>query len=62
VFCRHQIVKAILFGSVARSEASPRSDVDLILVQRTEKRFFDRYEGLLFELNKAIPHRTEGNP
>jgi predicted nucleotidyltransferase len=39
-------------------EPSPHSDVDLILVQRTEKRFFDRYEGLQLELNKAIPHRT----
>jgi hypothetical protein len=29
--------------------------VDLILVQRTTKRFLDRYEGLLYELNMALP-------
>jgi predicted nucleotidyltransferase len=58
VFRHYQIEKAIVFGSVARGEASPHSDVDLILVQRTTKRFLDRYEGLLLELNNAIPHRT----
>ena len=47
-----------MFGSVARGEPSPHSDIDLILIQRTTKRFLDRYEGLLFELNKAIPHTT----
>ncbi|MBU4271270.1 MAG: nucleotidyltransferase domain-containing protein [Planctomycetes bacterium] len=56
VFRRYGILKAILFGSVARGEPSPRSDVDLILVQRTEKRFFDRYEGLHRDLSKAFPY------
>ncbi len=55
VFQRHQIVRAILFGSMARGEASRRSDVDLILVQRTAKRFLDRYDRLLYELNLALP-------
>jgi uncharacterized protein len=58
VFRRYNISKAVVFGSVARGEPSPHSDVDLILVQRTEKRFLDRYEGLLMELNQAIPRRT----
>ena len=56
VFRRYGILKAIVFGSVARGEPSPRSDVDLILVQQTEKRFLDRYEGLLFDLGRAFPH------
>ncbi len=56
VFCRHGVLKAILFGSIARGEPSPYSDVDLILVLRTEKRFFDRYEGLDTDLHKAFPH------
>jgi predicted nucleotidyltransferase len=56
VFRRHNIEKAILFGSVARGEPSPHSDVDLILVQRTDKRFFDRYEGLQLDLGKAFPY------
>jgi predicted nucleotidyltransferase len=55
VFVRYQIDRAILFGSVARGEASRHSDVDLILVQRTTKRFLERYEGLLYELNAALP-------
>jgi uncharacterized protein len=56
VFQRHGILKAIVFGSVARGEPSPYSDVDLILVQRTEKRFLDRYEGLDSDLYKAFPY------
>jgi uncharacterized protein len=55
VFKRHQIVKAILFGSMARGETSRRSDADLILVQRTDRRFLDRYDRLLYELNLAVP-------
>jgi len=55
VFRQYGIEKAIVFGSVARGEPSPRSDVDLILVQPTGKRFFDRYEGLQRDLTKAFP-------
>lgn len=55
VFRQHQIIKAILFGSMARGEASRRSDVDLILVQRTDRRFLARYDRLLYELNMALP-------
>jgi predicted nucleotidyltransferase len=58
VFQRYGILKAIVFGSVARGEPSPHSDVDLILIQKTAKRFLDRYEGILLELNDAIPHTT----
>jgi predicted nucleotidyltransferase len=56
VFRRHGVLKAIVFGSVARGEPSPRSDLDLILIQRTEKRFLDRYEGLETDLHEAFPH------
>ena len=56
VFRRYNIEKAIVFGSVARGEPSPHSDVDLILIQRTEKRFLDRYEGLHCDLNRAFPY------
>ena len=56
VLRRYGILKAVVFGSVARGEPSPHSDVDLILVQRTEKRFFDRYEGLDRDLSKAFPY------
>ncbi len=36
--------RIILFGSAARGEADARSDIDLILVVPTEKRFLDRLE------------------
>lgn len=55
LFRRYGIRKAILFGSFARGENSRRSDVDLILVKDTPQRFFERYEGILADLNKAIP-------
>jgi len=57
VFKKHKIRKAILFGSFARGESSSRSDVDLILVKQTRQRFFDRYDSILLELNKALPEQ-----
>ncbi len=52
IFQKYGIIKAILFGSWARGEATQRSDIDLILVQETDKRFFERYDGILYEINK----------
>jgi predicted nucleotidyltransferase len=54
---KSRIQKAIVFGSFARGEASLHSDLDLILVQQTERRFLDRYDGLLYELSRAVPDR-----
>jgi len=54
IFKRHAVLKAIVFGSVARGEASPGSDVDLIVVCDADKRFLDRYGDLLYELNLAV--------
>ncbi len=36
--------KAILFGSFAENTATRRSDLDLMILQDTEKRFFDRHD------------------
>jgi len=57
VFDRYNIERAVLFGSFATGHQSRRSDVDLILVQRTKRRYFDRFEGLLRDLYRAIPGR-----
>jgi len=57
VLKRYNIQKALLFGSLARGEASPRSDVDLILIQNTKRRFLERYDGILMEISKAVPDR-----
>ncbi len=54
VLRRHGVQMALLFGSVARGEPSPRSDVDLIVVKQTDLRFFERYDGLLADLNDAM--------
>ncbi len=36
--------KAIVFGSYARGDADQYSDLDLIIVAETERKWFDRYE------------------
>ena len=41
---RPDIEKVIVFGSVARGKVGRQSDLDLIIVQKTEKRFLDRLD------------------
>jgi uncharacterized protein len=55
LFKEHRIEKAILFGSLARNEASRHSDIDLILIQNTNLRFLDRYDGVLASFSQALP-------
>jgi predicted nucleotidyltransferase len=57
VLRRRGVLKAIVFGSYARGTQDRRSDLDLILVVRTEKRFFERYDEIegLYECLKGIP-------
>ena len=38
------IRKVILFSSYARGDVSRRSDMDLVVIMATDKRFFDRYD------------------
>lgn len=57
VFERYGIVRAIVFGSLARGEPSRRSDLDLFVVQDTDKRFLDRYDGLLNDVTDVITDR-----
>lgn len=42
IFKRHHVLRAIVFGSVARGEMLRKSGLDLIIVKETEKRFLDR--------------------
>jgi predicted nucleotidyltransferase len=51
------VQRVIVFGSFARGEASRRSDVDLLLIQETDKRFLERYDGLLREITQAVSGR-----
>lgn len=41
--------KIILFGSFARGDADPYSDIDIIIVYPTKKRFMDRLEELYMQ-------------
>lgn len=44
VFRQTGVEKAILFGSYARNTQDGRSDLDLILIKNTTKRFIRRFE------------------
>ena len=57
VFERYGIERAILFGSFATGRQSRRSDVDLILVRQTSRPYFERFEGILRDLYRAIQGR-----
>ena len=57
IFERHRVRRAIVFGSLARGDASRRSDLDLIVVQETDKRFLDRYDDLLPAVTAAVRSR-----
>lgn len=48
--------KIILFGSVAREEADRFSDIDIIVVYQTQKRFLDRLEELYrhWNIDRAV--------
>jgi predicted nucleotidyltransferase len=54
---KHHALRAIVFGSFARTEESRHSDLDLIVIQDTPKRFLDRYDGLLRDIAQAVPDR-----
>jgi predicted nucleotidyltransferase len=57
IFEKHRVLRAIVFGSFGRGEASRRSDLDLIVIQDTQKRFLDRYDDLLREIVQVISGR-----
>lgn len=36
--------KVVLFGSFARGSQTKKSDLDLMIIAKTDRRFFERYE------------------
>lgn len=54
---KYDVSRAIAFGSLATGDASRRSDLDLIIIQNTTKRFLDRYTGILQECSSAVTDR-----
>lgn len=57
IFQQYQVSRAILFGSLATGDASRRSDVDIIVILETDKRFLDRYDGILHDIAIAVSGR-----
>jgi predicted nucleotidyltransferase len=57
VFQKYGIRKAILFGSFAKGRQTRKSDIDLILIQETDRRYFDRFEGILSDLHQNLRGR-----
>jgi predicted nucleotidyltransferase len=57
LFQRKGVLRAVVFGSLASGDATRRSDLDLIVVVSTNKRFLDRYDDLLSEISLAVPGR-----
>lgn len=58
IFRQRGVKRAIVFGSFARGETTRRSDLDLIVVMETAKRFLDRYDDLLAPIAAAVPERA----
>jgi predicted nucleotidyltransferase len=58
IFEKHRVLKAVVFGSFARGEPSRRSDLDILVVQRTDKRFLDRYDGIFGAITDAVRGRS----
>lgn len=54
-FQKYDAEKIILFGSWARGEGDRYSDVDLIVVVRTNKRFLDRLAGFYEAWSIPVP-------
>lgn len=50
--------KVILFGSHARGDARPDSDIDLLIIKQTSERFIDRWAAVRRILSD--PKRTVG--
>ncbi|CAG0966772.1 hypothetical protein METP3_01194 [Methanosarcinales archaeon] len=45
------VERIILFGSLAKDDIGPESDIDLLVVQETKKRFMDRLSELYEVIN-----------
>jgi len=44
VFKNSKVEKVVLFGSLPRGSQTKKSDLDLMIITKTDKRFFERYE------------------
>lgn len=44
IFKRTGVERAILFGSYAKNTNDRRSDIDIFIIKKTRKKFFNRFE------------------
>ena len=44
IFSQNQVKRALLFGSSARGTRSRKSDLDILIIMDSEKRFFHRFD------------------
>ena len=44
IFEKHGVQKAVVFGSFARKTESRKSDLDLLIIVESNRRFFERHE------------------
>lgn len=44
IFQKSKVKKAFLFGSYASGKETRKSDLDLMIIMNTSKRFFERYD------------------
>ena len=55
IFKKKKVKQVILFGSAARRTETRKSDLDLMIVMESDKRFFDRFDAFneIFDLLKG---------
>ena len=44
IFEKNDVQKVILFGSIGRDTQTRKSDIDLMIIMKTNKRFFNRFD------------------
>ena len=54
ILVARDVEKVILFGSLAAGDIGSESDIDLIVVERTEKRFLERLDEVYSEVQPRV--------
>lgn len=52
---RYGAERILVFGSVARGEVHEDSDIDLIVIKRTDERWIDRVTAALLSVDSRLP-------
>jgi len=57
IFSANNVTKAYLFGSLSQGTATRKSDIDLMIITETTKRFFDRHDDF-DKIQDILPNRA----